>query len=200
MYKVYFSFLFWLRKYMYVPRSLSLFILHTNPLCQNIFPHLEITTMKNDNNTPFLYVGYFLYQILCISFSTECATGYFGKTCQISCRYPNYGHLYEMICTCKKQYCSHIKCYQVWKITCNNAICGQRLIIWQESLFWLVFQNVIKITSILSLLNEATTIKNIFSKSIDTRTYNCFTSIRLKRYFWLVEKKEFGCLCQQNWA
>lgn len=101
---------------------------------------------------------------------------------------------------CKKQYCSHIKCYQVWKITCNNAICGQRLIIWQDTLFWLVFQNVIKITSILSLLNEATTIKNIFSKSIDTCTYNCFTSIRLKRYFWLVEKKEFGCLCQKNWA
>lgn len=52
-----------------------------------------------------------------------------------------------------------IKCYQVWKIVCNNAIYCQRLIIEQKSLFWLVLQYVIEISSILSFLNEATTIK-----------------------------------------
>lgn len=68
-----YSFLsFFDRKYMYVPRSLSLFILHTNPLCQNIFQHLEITTMKNDNNKPFLYFGYFLYPILFIFLNRMC--------------------------------------------------------------------------------------------------------------------------------
>lgn len=101
-----------------------------------------------------------------LSFSTECATGYFGKTCQTPYRYPNYWHLYEMKCTCKKQYWSHIKCYQVWKIPCNNAIYCQRLIIEQKSLFWLVLQYVIEISSILSLLNEATTIKNIFQNPL----------------------------------
>lgn len=170
-------------------------MLHTNPLCQNIFPHLEITTMKNDNNTPCLYVGYFLYQILCISFSTECATGYFGNTCQISCRYPNYGHLYEMICTCKKQYFSHIKFYQVWKITCNNAICGQRLIIWQESLFWLVFQNVIKITSILSLLNEATTIKTFFQNPlIHVRIIALLVYVWRDTFDWSKKKNLDACV------
>lgn len=63
---------FWLIKYMYVPRSLSLLMLHTNPLCQNIFQHLEITTMKNDNNKSFLYVGYFLYPIPFIFLNRIC--------------------------------------------------------------------------------------------------------------------------------
>lgn len=125
----------------------------------------KVLQWKNDNNKPFLYIGYFLYPILFI-FQTECATGYFGKTCQTPYRYPNYWHLYEMKCTCKKQYWSHIKCYQVWKIPCNNAIYCQRLIIEQKSLFWLVLQHVIEISSILSLLNEATTIKNIFQNPL----------------------------------
>lgn len=130
-----------------------------------------ISALRNNYNEKWIKQTVSLYWLFPIPDSVYLSQqnvqrGYFGKTCQISCRYPNYGHLYEMKCTCKKQYCSHIKCYQVWKITCNNVIYGLRLIIWQESLFWLVFQNVIKITSILSLLNEATTIKNIFQNPL----------------------------------
>lgn len=102
---------FWLRKYMYIPRSLSLFMLHTNPLCQNIFQHLEITTMKNDNNKSFLYVGYFLYPIPFIFLNRMCNGIFWENMLNILSLSKQWTSVWDLM-HLYKQYCSHSKYYQ----------------------------------------------------------------------------------------
>ncbi|XP_034330965.2 scavenger receptor class F member 1-like [Crassostrea angulata] len=48
-----------------------------------------------------------------VEFSTankiECPAGYFGKGCNIPCRYPNYGYLCQLKCNCNKERCNIAK-------------------------------------------------------------------------------------------
>lgn len=169
MYKVYFSFLFWLRKYMYVPRSLSLFMLHTNPLCQNIFQHLEITTMKNDNNKSFLYVGYFLYPIPFIFLNRMCNGIFWENMLNILSLSKQWTSVWDLM-HLYKQYCSHSKYYQ----QCH---------------LWPTIDYLIKVIVLIGFAKRHRNYKHFelikwsnyhwkdFSKSIDT--YNGFTKKNL---------------------
>lgn len=63
----------------------------------------------------FTHIRIFINMNTSLNLDVDCDVGYYGKKCNLSCRYPNYGSLCQKRC-----YCSEMKCDHVYG--CGNGI------------------------------------------------------------------------------
>lgn len=56
----------------------------------------------------FTHIHIFIKMNTSLNLDVDCDVGYYGKTCNLSCRYPNYGSLCQKRCDCSEMKCDHV--------------------------------------------------------------------------------------------
>lgn len=56
----------------------------------------------------FTHIRIFINMNTSLNLDVDCDVGYYGKTCNLSCRYPNYGSLCQKRCDCSEMKCDHV--------------------------------------------------------------------------------------------